>query len=201
MAEEEYDFIFKVLLLGNSDVGKSSMLLRFVDSVWNDAFTPTIGVDFKVKTLEINNKRVKMQIWDTAGQERFRTVVSTYFRGAHGILLLYDVKNQKSFFNMKKWLTHIKEEAPKKVRIVIAANKIDIEPEKREVSEEEGESFAESFNLKFFECSAKEGINIDEAFQGLIEEINEHYEHYKKIDSQGKKLTDVDNTNSKKKCC
>ena len=115
MAEEEYDFIFKVLLLGNSDVGKSSMLLRFVDSVWNDAFTPTIGVDFKVKTLEINNKRVKMQIWDTAGQERFRTVVSTYFRGAHGILLLYDVTNKDSFKNLENWLIEIEKNSNQKV--------------------------------------------------------------------------------------
>ena len=80
MVEEEYDFIFKVLLLGNSDVGKSSLILRYVDQVWSDTFVPTIGVDFKVKTLEIENKQIKMQIWDTAGQERFRNVISSYFR-------------------------------------------------------------------------------------------------------------------------
>ena len=118
------------------------------------------------------------------------------------LILVYDIIRKDSFETLKiYWFTEVRDNSPKNVIIVIAANKIDIAPEKREVSEEEGESFAESFNLKFFECSAKEGINIDEAFQGLIEEINEHYEHYKKIDSQGKKLTDVDNTNSKKKCC
>ena len=200
--KETYEHTFKILLLGDSSVGKTCFLMRYIDNTFQDVYLSTIGFDFKYKIVSLNNgKKVRVQLWDTAGQERFRTIGKNYYKGAHGILLLYDVKNQKSFFNMKKWLTHIKEEAPKKVRIVIAANKIDIEPEKREVSEEEGESFAESFNLKFFECSAKEGININEAFQGLIEEINEHYEHYKKIDSQGKKLTDVDNTNSKKKCC
>ena len=114
MEEEGYDFIFKVLLLGNSDVGKSSLLLRYVDSVWNDAFVPTIGVDFKVKTLNINDKKIKMQIWDTAGQERFRTVVATYFRGAHGILLLYDVTNKDSFKNLENWLIEIEKMLKKK---------------------------------------------------------------------------------------
>ena len=100
MAEESYDHIFKVLLLGNSDVGKSSLILRYVDQVWSDTFVPTIGVDFKVKTLEIDNKQIKMQIWDTAGQERFRNVISSYYRGAHGILLIFDVTDKESFKNL-----------------------------------------------------------------------------------------------------
>ena len=91
MMEEEYDYIFKVLLVGNSDVGKSSLILRYVDQIWNDVFVPTIGVDFKVKSLEIENKSIKLQIWDTAGQERFRNVISSYFKGANGILLIFDI--------------------------------------------------------------------------------------------------------------
>ena len=142
MADDEYDFIFKVLLLGNSDVGKSSLLLRFVDSVWNDAFVPTIGVDFKVKTLEINNKKVKMQIWDTAGEERFRTVVSTYFRGAHGILLLYDVTNRDSFKNLENWLIEIEKNSSEKVLKILLGNKCDLNDD-REIQPDEGRAFAD----------------------------------------------------------
>ena len=160
MADDEYDFIFKVLLLGNSDVGKSSLLLRFVDSVWNDAFVPTIGVDFKVKTLEINNKKVKMQIWDTAGEERFRTVVSTYFRGAHGILLLYDVTNRDSFKNLENWLIEIEKNSSEKVLKILLGNKCDLNDD-REIQPDEGRAFADRNGMEFMETSAKMNTNVD----------------------------------------
>ena len=166
MADEDYDFIFKVLLLGNSDVGKSSLLLRYVDSVWNDAFVPTIGVDFKVKTLTINEKKVKMQIWDTAGQERFRTVVSTYFRGAHGILLLYDVTNRDSFKNLESWLIEIEKNAKEKVLKILIGNKCDL-GEDREITIEEGKAFALRNGMEFMETSAKMNTNVTEAFETL----------------------------------
>ena len=166
MADDEYDFIFKVLLLGNSDVGKSSLLLRFVDSVWNDAFVPTIGVDFKVKTLEINNKKVKMQIWDTAGEERFRTVVSTYFRGAHGILLLYDVTNRDSFKNLENWLIEIEKNSSEKVLKILLGNKCDLNDD-REIQPDEGRAFADRNGMEFMETSAKMNTNVNEAFETL----------------------------------
>ena len=206
MAEEEYDFIFKVLLLGNSDVGKSSMLLRFVDSVWNDAFTPTIGVDFKVKTLEINNKRVKMQIWDTAGQERFRTVVSTYFRGAHGILLLYDVTNKDSFKNLENWLIEIEKNSNQKVLKILIGNKCDL-TEDREITTEEGQTFANRNGMEFMETSAKMNTNVSEAFTTLgklMIEFNSKTNTKKKKKS-GEVKTLKSNSgkdlNTKKKCC
>ena len=206
MAEEEYDFIFKVLLLGNSDVGKSSMLLRFVDSVWNDAFTPTIGVDFKVKTLEINNKRVKMQIWDTAGQERFRTVVSTYFRGAHGILLLYDVTNKDSFKNLENWLIEIEKNSNQKVLKILIGNKCDL-TEDREITTEEGQTFANRNGMEFMETSAKMNTNVSEAFTTLGKLMIEF--NSKTNTNQGQKSGDVKtlksnsgkDLNTKKKCC
>ena len=166
MEEEGYDFIFKVLLLGNSDVGKSSLLLRYVDSVWNDAFVPTIGVDFKVKTLNINDKKIKMQIWDTAGQERFRTVVATYFRGAHGILLLYDVTNKDSFKNLENWLIEIEKNAQEKVLKILIGNKCDLTDD-REISTEEGKAFALRNGMEFMETSAKMNTNVTEAFETL----------------------------------
>ena len=202
MAEEEYDFIFKVLLLGNSDVGKSSMLLRFVDSVWNDAFTPTIGVDFKVKTLEINNKRVKMQIWDTAGQERFRTVVSTYFRGAHGILLLYDVTNKDSFKNLENWLIEIEKNSSDKVLKILVGNKCDL-TEDREISEEEGKAFALRNGMEFMETSAKMNTNVSEAFETLAKLMIEFNNTNKTQRNEGKNLKASSGMDlkTKKSCC
>ena len=206
MDDDEYDYIFKVLLLGNSDVGKSSLLLRFVDSLWNDAFVPTIGVDFKVKTLEINNKKVKMQIWDTAGQERFRTVVSTYFRGAHGILLIYDVTNKDSFKNLENWLIEIEKNSSDKVLKILLGNKCDLSDD-REIQTEEGQAFAIRNGMEFMETSAKMNTNVSEAFITLGKLMIEF--NSKTNTNQGQKSGEAKtlksnsgkDLNTKKKCC
>ena len=205
MVEEEYDFIFKVLLLGNSDVGKSSLLLRYVDSVWNDAFVPTIGVDFKVKTLTINEKKVKMQIWDTAGQERFRTVVATYFRGAHGILLLYDVTNKDSFKNLENWLIEIEKNAQEKVLKILIGNKCDLTDD-REITTEEGKAFALRNGMEFMETSAKMNTNVTEAFETLgklMIEFNSKGNQgtQKNNDNKNLKAGSGKNLKTKKGCC
>ena len=205
MDDDEYDFIFKVLLLGNSDVGKSSLLLRFVDSVWNDGFVPTIGVDFKVKTLEINNKKVKMQIWDTAGQERFRTVVSTYFKGAHGILLLYDVTNKDSFKNLENWLIEIEKNSSDKVLKILLGNKCDLSDD-REIQSEEGKAFAVRNGMEFMETSAKINTNVSEAFETLAKimiEFNSKGNNNNSQNGEGKsfKANAGKDLNTKKKCC
>ena len=205
MVEEEYDFIFKVLLLGNSDVGKSSLLLRYVDSVWNDAFVPTIGVDFKVKTLNINDKKIKMQIWDTAGQERFRTVVATYFRGAHGILLLYDVTNKDSFKNLESWLIEIEKNAKEKVLKILIGNKCDLTDD-REISTEEGKAFALRNGMEFMETSAKMNTNVSEAFETLgklMIEFNSKGNQgtQKNNDNKNLKAGAGKNLKTKKGCC
>ena len=206
MGDENYDFIFKVLLLGNSDVGKSSLLLRFVDQVWNEAFVPTIGVDFKVKTLNINEKKVKMQIWDTAGQERFRTVVSTYFRGAHGILLLYDVTNRDSFKNLESWLIEIEKNAKEKVLKILIGNKCDLTQD-REISTEEGKAFALRNGMEFMETSAKMNTNVSEAFETLGKLMIEfsgsknNNNIQKNNDGKNLKASSGMNLNTKKGCC
>ena len=205
MEEEGYDFIFKVLLLGNSDVGKSSLLLRYVDSVWNDAFVPTIGVDFKVKTLNINDKKIKMQIWDTAGQERFRTVVATYFRGAHGILLLYDVTNKDSFKNLESWLIEIEKNAKEKVLKILIGNKCDLTDD-REISTEEGKAFALRNGMEFMETSAKMNTNVTEAFETLgklMIEFNSKGNQgtQKNNDNKNLKAGSGKNLKTKKGCC
>ena len=204
MDDDEYDYIFKVLLLGNSDVGKSSLLLRFVDSLWNDAFVPTIGVDFKVKTLEINNKKVKMQIWDTAGQERFRTVVSTYFRGAHGILLLYDVTNKDSFKNLENWLIEIEKNSSDKVLKILVGNKCDLSDD-REIQTEEGQAFAVRNGMEFMETSAKMNTNVSEAFETLgklmIEFNSKGNNNSQSGEGKNLKANSGKDLNTKKKCC
>ncbi len=168
--DKEYEFIFKVLLLGNSNVGKSSLFLRFVDDIWNDTFVPTIGVDFKIKTLEIDQKKIKMQIWDTAGQERFKNIIASYYRGAHGILLIYDVTEKDSFKNLSNWLIEIEKNANKNVLKVLIGNKTDLE-EKRVISYNQGKEFADMYGLKYIETSAKKNMNVREAFETLGREI------------------------------
>ena len=166
MAEDEYDYIFKVLLIGNSDVGKSSLILRYVDQIWNDVFVPTIGVDFKVKSIEVDKKLVKMQIWDTAGQERFRNVISSYFKGAHGILLIYDITSRDSFKELENWLGEVERHASSQVLKILIGNKSDLE-EKREIQKDEGEAFAMRNGMQFIETSAKNNTNVSEAFEAL----------------------------------
>lgn len=107
MASRDYDHLFKLLIIGDSGVGKSSLLLRFSDNTFTGSYITTIGVDFKIKTVNIDDEKVKLQIWDTAGQERFRTITSTYYRGTHGVVIVYDVTNGETFANVKRWLHEI----------------------------------------------------------------------------------------------
>jgi Ras-related protein Rab-1A len=203
MSEEDYDFIFKVLLLGNSDVGKSSLILRYVDGTWSNTFIPTIGVDFKVKTIEVDNKKIKMQIWDTAGQERFRTVIASYFKGSHGVLLIYDVTNKTSFKQLESWLEIIENNASEDILKILIGNKIDLE-EDREVTKEEGQSFANQHNIQFMETSAKMNTNVNEAFEALAKIMMEYNVNQKVKATKNDKTVKVSsgkNLSTKKKCC
>ena len=204
MAEEEYDHIFKVLLLGNSDVGKSSLILRYVDQVWSDTFVPTIGVDFKVKTLEIDNKQIKMQIWDTAGQERFRNVISSYFRGSHGILLIYDITNRDSFKNLENWLIEIEKNASQNVLKILIGNKNDLVND-REIQSEEGQAFANRNGMEFIEISAKMNTNVTEAFEALAKLMMKFNSENKNVLNKNEPKTlsaaSGQDLNKKKKCC
>ena len=202
MSEEEYDYIFKVLLIGNSDVGKSSLILRYVDQIWNDVFVPTIGVDFKVKSLQIDNKRVKMQIWDTAGQERFRNVISSYFKGAHGILLIYDITARDSFKELENWLGEVERNATPQVLKILIGNKCDLD-EQRQITVDEGEAFAARNGMKFIETSAKNNTNVNEAFEALAKIMVEssNKKNVIKVEKKTIKVNKGADLNAKKKCC
>ena len=130
----------------------------------------TIGVDFKIKTLDLEGKSVKLQIWDTAGQERFRNIVSSYYRGAHGIMMVYDITDQESFQNLNSWLIEIEKNASKNVYKILVGNKCDMEKD-RKVTFEQGKDFANQYGMKFFETSAKESTNVQEAFVAMTKEI------------------------------
>ena len=195
--EEKKEHSFKILLLGDTSVGKTCFLKRYTDDTFQDAYLSTIGFDFKFKMVELKNgKKVKVQLWDTAGQERFRTIAKSYYKGAHGIILVYDVTNQKSFDNIKNWVNQIKEEASSKVCIILIANKID--SDERVVSKKDGEALAKNYGLKIYEASAKENINVTEAFQDLIESINENYSN---ILSTGTKIQKPAPTKQEKSGC
>ncbi|CAL4903370.1 unnamed protein product [Urochloa decumbens] len=170
MSSIEYDYLFKLLLIGDSSVGKSCLLLRFADDSYVDTYISTIGVDFKIRTVELDGKTVKLQIWDTAGQERFRTITSSYYRGAHGIIIVYDVTDIESFNNIKQWLSEIDRYASDSVCKLLVGNKCDL-VDSKVVDTEKAKDFADSLGIPFIETSAKESINVEEAFLTMSSEI------------------------------
>ncbi|XP_037674343.1 ras-related protein Rab-3D isoform X2 [Choloepus didactylus] len=141
-ADQNFDYMFKLLLIGNSSVGKTSFLFRYADDSFTPAFVSTVGIDFKVKTVYRHDKRIKLQIWDTAGQERYRTITTAYYRGAMGFLLMYDVTNQESFAAVQDWATQIKTYSWDNAQVILVGNKCDLEDE-RVVAAEDGRRLAD----------------------------------------------------------
>ena len=171
----EKECIYKIILLGDNPVGKTSILLRYVDRIFREIYMITIGFDQRLKSIILKNwKSIKLQIWDTAGQDRFRTITKHYYKGMHGIILIYDVTDRRTFESIRNWVSIIREVAAEKVTIYLVANKIDMK-ENRKVEREEGEKLAKELGLPFMEVSAKDGINVDEIFEDLVERIYKIY--------------------------
>nr|GMC61749.1 ras-related protein RABE1c-like [Ipomoea batatas] len=212
-ARADYDYLIKLLLIGDSGVGKSCLLLRFSDGSFTTSFITTIGIDFKIRTIELDGKRIKLQIWDTAGQERFRTITTgakgcsyfsmnlvdlvtlifvytirshclhrhalpsslstsaTYYRGAMGILLVYDVTDESSFNNIRNWIRNIEQHASDNVNKVLVGNKADMDESKRAVPTSKGQALADEYGIKFFETSAKTNMNVEEVFFSIARDI------------------------------
>lgn len=170
----DYEYLFKLLLIGNSGVGKSCILMRYADNSFTENFFNTIGVDFKIKTITLNDQVIKMQIWDTAGQDRFRTLTSSYYRGAHGIIIVYDVTSKESFDNVRTWMQEIEKFASENVNKLLVGNKWDLE-EQREVTTDEGKDLAKKYDIPFLEVSAKNAVCVDDTFTTMATEIQARF--------------------------
>ena len=169
-----YQYIFKLILIGNSGVGKSCILQRYMKHTFQETYKCTIGVDFLMKSLIINGKTVKLQLWDTAGQEKYKSMVSSYYRGANVALIIFDLTNHMSFDALPSWIENYYKNGPEQKNIILIGNKKDLEVE-RQVTQEEAETFAETNNMIYFETSAKDGENIDYVFNYAAEKLLEFY--------------------------
>ena len=195
---------YKIILLGDTSVGKTSLIVRFCDSQFYEASTSTIGVDTKTKYVRYNGQKIELEIWDTAGQERFKSLAKNCFQGADGIILMYDITNKKTFHNIKNWYNNIKDSIDiSKVALIIVGNKLDV-PEV-EVKKEITEKYCEENNLQMYETSCKNNINVEETFKTLIEKMIQLDDDYKQ--QRKKRKSKVDETtfttrkSNKKKCC
>ncbi|PRT52600.1 Ras-related protein Rab-11B [Wickerhamiella sorbophila] len=167
---DEYDFLFKIVLIGDSGVGKSNILGRFTRNEFNLESKSTIGVEFATRTVTVDGKVIKAQIWDTAGQERYRAITAAYYRGAVGALLMYDISKPETYEGVNRWLNELREHAVSQIVIMLVGNKCDLK-HLRAVSTDEARQFAEEKKLLFIETSALDATNVELAFQNILTEI------------------------------
>ncbi|KAF7834554.1 ras-related protein RABA6b-like [Senna tora] len=170
--DEDCDLLFKAVLIGDSGVGKSNLLSRFAKDEFRVDSKPTIGVEFAYRNIKVGDKLIKAQIWDTAGQERFRAITSSYYRGALGALVVYDITRRSSYESVKKWLWELREFGKEDMVVILVGNKCDLSLS-RQVEEEEGKGFAETEGLCFMETSALQNVNVEEAFLQMITKIHD----------------------------
>ena len=203
MAEDvTVDYRFKIMLIGESTVGKTSFISRYVNNSFKMEYISTVGIDFQIKNVNIKGKSIRLQIWDTAGQERYRNITKNYFQSSNGFVIAYDITNVKSFECVANWITQIDENASEESQKVLIGTKCD--KECREVPTEEGQKLADKYNLKFFETSAKDNTNVVETFEYLTGQILNIEESGKVQDRPSVMLNKKDHEKSgkkKKKCC
>ena len=212
MDDEEYSMIFKIILIGESGVGKSNSLSRYVNNYFSESSKSTVGVELGCKIEEINGTKVKVQIWDTAGQERYKSITQTYYKGAKGALIVYDISRKESFNSIDKWIGDLKEYGEENVCVILVGNKCDLE-NIRQVSQDEVSKKAEQYNIGFCETSALSAKNIDTAFQMLIKKVSEKlpnldekYGNKSSVVNTGvsldtKIISEAQRPNTKKNCC
>uniref|UniRef100_A0A0K0EX53 Ras-related protein Rab-1A n=1 Tax=Strongyloides venezuelensis TaxID=75913 RepID=A0A0K0EX53_STRVS len=168
-----YNYLFKIVVVGDHNCGKSCILLRFVENSFRNDHISTLGVDFKLKTIKLGGDKVRLELWDTAGMERYRTIYNSYYHSAHGIMCVFDLTNEKSFENIENyWLKQIRTHAPPNAVVVLVGNKADLENE-RKVDFDRAENFAKKTGISLYEVSAKTGINCEEAFMDLANHMKE----------------------------
>eukprot|EP00049_Salpingoeca_infusionum_P000513 m.40394 g.40394 ORF g.40394 m.40394 type:complete len:205 (+) comp10435_c0_seq2:423-1037(+) len=169
-----YDMLAKILLLGKQGAGKTAMLLRYSEDLFPTSYISTIGIDFKIRRVEQNGVKIKLQIWDTAGQERFKTITASFLRGVMGVILVYSICDREKFQNVRSWLKTATDNATEDLSLVLVGNKADLQAE-RQVTAEEGQQLADEFQCPFFETSAKQNVNVSEAFTALTAQVMEKH--------------------------
>ena len=202
------DFHYKILMLGESQVGKTSLLLKYTDDIFKINMLPTFGLDVRYKYLQKDNNNIRLDLWDTAGQEKFRTMTQNYYKGSDGIILVYDISNESSFETLKNWMDDIKENSKNKIEVIIIGNKLDL---KRQVEKKRLEQFAEEYKVPYFETSAKTGEGVEESFNKLIDNLSKKEKKINEsIDEEDNQNRDSlilqnpnnnDNNNGIKKAC
>ena len=204
---DEYDFLFKLIIVGDSNVGKTNIMSKYIHNKFNYTSKATIGVEFGTKIVTIDNKKIKAQIWDTAGQERYKSITSAYYKGAKGALIVYDITNKFTFESVDKWVQDLNSYGDKNLTLLLVGNKSDLE-DKRQIVKEDGEEKAKSFNLGFIETSACSGDNIDQAFDIMLKEVLKKYvvendinDEFEASGGKNIELDKKDNKTEKKKCC
>ena len=170
--EDDYDMIFKIILIGDSSVGKTNIMNKYLKNQFKEDSRATVGVEFGSKQFVIDNRKIKAQIWDTAGQERYRAVTSAYYKGAKGAFIVYDVTRKETFDSVNRWISDILTTCDKNLTIILIGNKSDLE-DQRQISKQQGEEKAKTYQLAFLETSALSGENLEKAFNMLINEIYE----------------------------
>ena len=198
LISQDYDYLFKVLLLGDTDVGKSSLILRYTEETFNSKLVNSIDVNFKMKKKEIDGKIIKVQIWDTAGHERFRSITYSYYRGANAIIIVFDITDKKSFLSITEWLKQIEKHAKENVFKFLVGNKSDLS-EERKVTYEEAKEYADEHDLPYIETSAKEGININELFESSIKSFLSNSKYI--WEDKNIKLNSQSTNSEKNNCC
>lgn len=182
--DEDYDVIYKIIIIGDSGVGKSNILSMYLRNEFKQDSKSTVGVEFGAKKLTINNTTIKAQIWDTAGQERYRSITSTYYKGSKGCFIVYDITQNSTFESVDRWYNEMKKTADPNISIILVGNKCDLDSQ-RQVSKEAGEEKAKTLNMPFFETSALANIQIEKVFNSMIEDIHEKYSKLQKNDGDG----------------
>ena len=201
-----YDKTCQILLIGDSSVGKTSLIQRYANGIFKEEYLATVGLDYYTKQEMINDITVLVKLWDTAGQERFKALTPNYFRNAEGVVLAYDVTNSESFDNLKFWINSIKSNLCEKnifIPIIIIGNKIDMEG-MRDITKEDASKFAKENNYKYFETSAKTGQGVDEAIRDLVKQILENSDKNDSAKGERKSVKieeNKGNTEKKKGCC
>ena len=204
--DAEYDYLFKLILVGDSYVGKTNILSKYIKDEFNLNTKSTVGVEFGTKILKIEDKIIKAQIWDTAGQERYKSITSTYYKGAKGAFIVYDITNRLTFESVDKWIQDLNLNSDKNITLLLIGNKKDL-ADKREVTTEEGEEKAKSFGLAFLETSALTGENIDKVFDYILKEVFTKITIEKKNSGEidyrniGKNIEINDQTEKTSTCC